>query len=347
MQRVGGVSRYFYENIIRIEKSIEVNVCSLFCSNEYFKKYFSRPWFSPGNQNLLYLKIVLEEIFLWLNLKFTNYDIVHLTADRLSAFRWTKKPVITTIHDMIPELLHNNIKTIERRRKSIFKSSAIICVSNNTKKDLLRIYPDIPESKVTVIYHGYDIRDYKYKPVYNFTYVLYVGTRRETYKNFIPFVTSIALLLKQHNLKLVCTGVNFRDIEVAKFQSLGISNHVICSGFVSEEQLANLYHFAECFVYPSKYEGFGIPILEAFCHQTPACISNTSCFPEVGGDAVSYFDPNDAISIANCVEKVISDKYYRQTLIGRGLERLKKFTWEDAAQKHIQFYNHVINNLKI
>lgn len=346
MQRVGGVSRYFYENIVRISNKLDVKVCSLFCSNEYFKDYLHRPWFSPKHQMLIYVKLVLEEAFLWMNLKFTNYDLVHITADRLSVYRWTSKPIVTTIHDMIPELLHTNPKTIERRKQSIIKSSAIICVSENTKRDLLRIYPELPESKVRVIYHGYDVHRYTYRHVYEFPYILYVGTRREPYKNFIPFVTAVAPLLKRLNLKLVCTGERFNEFERQRFLSLGISDNLVESGYVSENQLANLYHYAECFVFPSKYEGFGIPILEAFCHGTAACISNTSCFPEVGGDAVAYFNPNDASSIAECVGKVLEDKKYRQLLINKGLDRLKEFTWDRAAEKHIEFYNYVINRAR-
>lgn len=344
MQRVGGVSRYFHENILRIQNTEEVTVCSLFCSNEYFKNYFKRIWFSPKSQILIYLRIISEEIFQWLNLNFSRYDIVHLTADRISVFRYTKKPVITTIHDMIPELFCTNPKTIARRKQSIWKSQGIVCVSNNTKKDLLRIYPQIPQSKITVIHHGYDARKYDYKREYKFRYILYVGTRKENYKNFIPFVNSVAPLLLKHRLMLVCTGAFFNKTEQSAFNSLGIEKNVVDCGCVSEQQLANLYHYAECFVYPSKYEGFGIPILEAFCHQTPACISNASCFPEVGGDAVAYFNPDDTNSIRECVNKVIIDAEYRNYLVNKGIQRLKKFTWEKAAQKHIQFYNSIINN---
>lgn len=344
MQRVGGVSKYFFENISRIRNTEKVNVCSLFCSNEYFKNYFNRIWFSPRNQKLIYLKIVLEEIFLWINLHLSKYDIIHLTSDRTSVFRYVNRPVVTTIHDMIPELFHTSEKTIKRRKKTIDKCQGIICVSENTKNDLMKIYPEIPPSKITVINHGYENKQYDYCRPFQFRYILYVGTRKETYKNFIPFVRSIAQLILKSKIKLICTGAKFSTDEMSCFKSLGIENFMVDTGYITDEQLANIYHFAECFVYPSKYEGFGIPILEAFSHQTPACISNTSCFPEVGGDAVAYFNPNDEESIRDCVNRVLCDSSYRTQLISKSKERLKMFTWEQAAQKHINFYKRIINN---
>lgn len=343
MQRVGGVSRYFYENITRIRRHEKVNVCSLFCSNEYFKNYFRRIWFLPKTQKMMYLRISLEEIFLWINLKFTRYDLVHLTAERLSAFRWTKRPIVITIHDMIPELFYKDNKIIARRKEAIHISSGIICVSNNTKKDLLRLYPEVAESKITVIYHGYNITKQKYHPRYEFKYILFVGTRGEIYKNFTFFTQSIIHILKKYDLKLVCTGAPFTSSELAAFKALSIEEHIVGCGYVSESELADIYHYAECFVYPSRYEGFGIPILEAFCHQTPACVSNTSCFPEVGGNAVLYFNPYDQNSIAETVERVITDQNLRNELIKKGFQQLKKFSWEKAAASHIQLYSKILN----
>lgn len=112
--------------------------------------------------------------------------------------------------------------------------------------------------------------------------------------------------------------------------------------YVDDDTLASLYHNAKLFIFPSKYEGFGIPILESFTNGCPACISNATCFPEVGADAVSYFNPNSEEEIRQSVEKLLTDTEYANLLRKKGFERVKHFTWKNAANQVLLSYNKVI-----
>ena len=338
MQRVGGVSRYFFEVISRIRKEIKVNVCSFFLSNEYFKTSLRRIWFSSNNRYIIYLRIIFEEVFQFFYLLLGHYDVIHLTAERKTPFVWANKPIVITIHDMIPELFSMDQKVIERRRFAIKKCSAIICVSENTKSDLLRLFPDIPEEKITVIYHGYIPHITEYREVIDGDYFLYVGTRSATYKNFKTMLRAICPLLKERKIKLVCTGASFNSEELNLIHKLSLDSDVVNVGFVTDETLASLYHFAICFLYPSLYEGFGIPILESWYHQCPACLSNASCFPEIAGDAAVYFDPNSEEQILNSATRITTDGSFRSSLISKGNERLRLFSWDIAASKTIEVY---------
>ncbi len=342
MQKVGGVSRYFYENILRIQKQHQVEICTRYLSNVYFSTIMQRPHFAYRGWQHIRLQTMIEDIHLVWHLLWDKYDIVHLTAEESHVFRWTRKPVVITIHDMVPEMYYKEKKRIKKRAITIHKANAIICVSENTKRDLLKIYPEISVNKINVIYHGHTSIQTFYQPIIDNKYILFVGSRYGEYKNFNFFLFAIAPILRNKDFKLVCTGNTFSDEEKKIMVKYNIHNKVINHGFVSDENLANLYHYAECFVYPSLYEGFGIPILEAFSHGCPACISNTSCFPEVGGNAVAYFDPKNEHSIRQSITKVIEDREYRQSLIERGRKRIKLFSWDIAAEQTIKIYENVL-----
>lgn len=342
MQKVGGVSRYFFENIIRIRTKHETNICTHYLSNSYFSTIIQRPQFTYRGWQNIRLQTAIESIHMMWHLLWDKYDIVHLTAEESQVFRWTRKPVVITIHDMVPEMYYKKKSRLKKRYAIIHKADAIICVSENTKRDLLKIYPEINVNKVNVIYHGYTPIKTLYHPIVDNQYILFVGSRYGEYKNFNFFLFAIAPILQNKRLKLVCTGNAFSEEEKKLMAKYNIQNNVINYGFVSEENLANLYHYAECFVYPSLYEGFGIPILEAFGHGCPACISNTSCFPEVGGNAVAYFNPKNEDSIRQSVVKVIEDRTYRQSLIEKGTERINFFSWDIAADQTTKIYENVV-----
>lgn len=342
MQKVGGVTRYFYENIIRIRKECNINICTYYLSNEYFRRILQKPTFEYSGWQNLRVRNFIEDINMAWHLLTDKYDLVHLTAEESQAINFSKSPIVITIHDMVPELFYNDRKRIQKRKTIIHHASAIICVSRNTKQDLLRIYPEIDEKKIFVIYHGYSPQIIDYFPLIKDKYILFVGSRYGEYKNFLRFLSSISSILKSYNIKLVCTGQKFSPLEKQKIEEYGITDKIHHAGYVSDEQLANLYHYAECFVYPSLYEGFGIPILESFSHGCPACISNTSCFPEVALDAASYFDPNDEQSIRSSITSVLNNPSYRMELVKRGYERLHFFSWDKAAKATIQVYKNVI-----
>ena len=168
----------------------------------------------------------------------------------------------------------------------------IITVSENTKKDMIE-YWNIPPEKITVIYHGIqniNIEQIHNLKIINSPYILYVGARSK-FKNFENAVKAYSIVNQKYpEIKFVCTGSDFTKSEIDLFESLNISKHIIHKS-VNDIELFSLYHHAICYIYPSLYEGFGMPLLEAMACECPVICSNTSCFPEIAGNAALYLDP--------------------------------------------------------
>ncbi|MBT4055631.1 glycosyltransferase family 4 protein, partial [Candidatus Peregrinibacteria bacterium] len=158
----------------------------------------------------------------------------------------------------------------------------------------------------------------------------------ESKKNLAKLVEAFATFVKDHpEWRLVLAGkrgVGFEEI-LDKVRELKISEKVLMPGYVDEQEKAYLYKNCSVFAFPSLYEGFGFPILEAFTYKKPVLTSHVSSMPEVAGDAALYCDPFDASSIARGLDKLASDKDYANELVEKGLGRLDEFTWEKAVKK--------------
>lgn len=154
------------------------------------------------------------------------------------------------------------------------------------------------------------------------------------------FLESIIPLLKQDSsLHVLCAGSsNFADEEVRSFKKFNVEDRVLHRRFKDDEELSYLYNNALCFVFPSLYEGFGIPVLESFVCECPTVVSNTSSLPEVGGNACEYFTPDNSESIKNAVKNVIYDESKRKKMILKGKERAKLFSWERTAKAYEKIY---------
>ncbi len=353
IQEFGGISRYFYEVISRIKRSngFSVKLSLLLSNNHYLDETFKYHRFFPNHKFKGKVRILSEvnKCYSIYNLKKSDFDVFHPTYyDPYFLKYLNKKPFVLTIHDMIHEKFPNQFpkkdKTSEYKYLLANKATKIICVSNNTKKDLIEIFK-IPEKKIEVIYHGNSLIPIK---INQFSlnlpekYILYVGNRNG-YKNFEYFIKAISpILLKNRELKVLCAGgSNFTNRERNIFDKLNIKSQVLYFKVSHDDQLSELYKRAVCFVYPSLYEGFGIPILEAFSSGCPVVLSNTSSFPEVAGDAGLYFDPYDEISIKNAIEKIVENKDLREDIIKKGFERLKLFSWDITAEKTKRVYENL------
>jgi glycosyltransferase involved in cell wall biosynthesis len=168
-------------------------------------------------------------------------------------------------------------------------------------------------------------------------YILFTGTR-DGYKNFQFFIISIAdLLRKSKNLFLVCTGAGFSKDEAALFIRLGIGEKVL-HRFASEKEILHLYKAAICFVFPSYYEGFGLPILEAFESGCPVLLARASCFPEIAGDAALYFDPKNKQELVDTIWEILNNITLRNELAKKGFDRVSMFSWDNTFQKTIECY---------
>lgn len=277
-----------------------------------------------------------------------DFDIFHPTFfdDYFLPFLG-KKPFVITVHDMIPEIFSMDHSQAKQKLAVIPKAAHIIAVSGQTKKDLVRIM-NVPEEKVSVVYHGADEEPYIPSSTAPFAeeYILYVGTRYE-YKNFKAFCKSCVGILKRHpQLKIVCTGVPFSPEKIQLFESLGIKDRMVHRFVQTRQELFDLYHYAITFVYPSKYEGFGIPILEAYKADCPVMLNRASCFPEIAGDAAVFFDLNseksDFEEQFETLYRLTGDE--RGELIQRQRERMKLYSWSKSAAQLADVYKDVLNN---
>lgn len=283
-----------------------------------------------------------------------DFDIFHPTYyDPYFLDKLGTKPFVINIHDLtyqvFPELFKLNDKIYENMKLLANKATRVISVSNGTKKDLINIF-GIEEKKIEVIYHGspfeyIDVSKIPTDPTkYNLPnkYLLFIGNRW-SYKNFYFFIQAVSkILLNDDNLKLVCAGPELTNSELKFISNIGLSNKIIHYAATNDQDLAMLYKNALAFVFPSLYEGFGLPILEAFSCGCPVIASNTSSLPEIAQSAAVYFEPKNYSSIENAVSKVVSDKDLRLKMKEAGYERLKDFSWQKTREETIKLYQSII-----
>lgn len=371
-QRIGGVSRYFAEIIRHLPADVQADVSIQYTFNEYLRdmnipfvwrdqliSYYSfLPKLNFKGKKRLYS--FLEERFpekypdfykvnqsrTIEKLEKGDFDIFHPTFfDDYYLDHLNGKPYVLTVHDMIIELYPEFINSpgfIKRKKKLVDNAAHIIAVSENTKRDIVNVFGTSAD-KVSVTYHASSLVDGGDKPE-NLPnkYLLYVGDRRLGYKNFKFFIAAIQpILLENKELCIVCTGDRFTTEENNYFEALGIQDQLKII-FVDDTQMFGLYKSAEMFIYPSYYEGFGIPILEAFQAQCPVVLSNGSCFPEVAGDAGMYFDSKSPEQLRFAVLSLLNNKELRQEMINKGTHRLQNFSWKKSALQTVEIYKEIL-----
>ena len=332
IQRYGGISRYFSELIKRIAEYDDADV-------DIFKGLSILPYrFSKLNNILLDYKFLRHK-----------YDIYHPTYySSLIKKRKGVKTVIT-VYDMIQELYASKFKILENdmgiKRKSILSADHIICISMTTKKDLIKIY-NIKDEDVTVIYLGISLNNHGLAPlVFKKTqkpYILYVG-KRGYYKNFNILLNAFDMLDIKKDFDLVCFGGGeFSKEEMLEFGRLKLENSIrYIEGH--DELLREYYKNAGIFVYPSLYEGFGFPVLEAMSNDCMVIASNAGSIPEIAGDAAMFFSPDKVDELCSCVKQAINDSHLRDEYIKRGRERIKLFSWDKTMQETYNTYKKVLN----
>lgn len=362
-QTYGGVSRYFAEQmrgLQRLGQEVFLPV-HFFSENVYlrelpdFQRSSSTKFSFKGKkilQNILGRQASLGAI------QKTSPDVFHPTYFDpyfLKTVQQKGIPFVLTVHDMIHEIYGHGSRgifsldahVVENKRLLAEKADAVIAVSENTRLDLLRFCPDVDPAKIHVIHHGNSLNfkagtatslSTQYTP----PYLLFVG-QRKAYKNFSWMVTQLAeLLRKEKGLQLICVGgSDFNPEEHLLLKNLGIAQKVQYKVVGSDPELAALYCQAACFIFPSQYEGFGIPVLEAFACGCPAVLNRASSLPEVGGDAAVYFEEKVAGSLENAVRRVLNEKPFRDTLVKAGITRVQQFSWEQSVAKHLAVYQSV------
>jgi len=356
MQPYGGISRYFAQiaqGLLNMDQEV-VTFAPLHINNYLrslskemvYGRYIHR--FPPKTVRFFLAYnhfLVRSKILKW------NPDIVHETY--YSRFGSAPKDcqTVITVYDMIHELFPDEMPVTDNtsvlKRISVDRADAVICISENTKQDLMRLY-GTPANKISVVHLGFDrflskennVREDSYsgKP-----FLLYVG-QRAGYKNFSGFLKAVAVsknLLSGFEI-IAFGGRNFSSSELGLINSLGFSEGQVQHKSGGDDMLGKLYDSARAFVYPSVYEGFGIPPLEAMAHSCPVISSNTSSMPEVIGGAAEYFNPLDIDDMKNAIENVVYSESHIETLKALGKKRLKFFSWDKCTRETQNIYQSLV-----
>lgn len=353
LQKFGGISRYFTEIATRMFQltGIDVEIHCPSYLNQHLKAVTSAV-FKGGEdistqQILRYKKIVTTMKNLDLFRKHiaqTHFDIAHHTYYWPLPDKLPVKARVTTIHDMIEEEISPNFIKSRLKLRSIRQADHVICVSDYTRNTLLK-HTDIAPEKVTVVHLGKPefIEEVKPMVLDGRPYVLYVGPRTG-YKNFTRLMHAFANSNRlKKDFRMICFGGGaFTMDENNAFLKCGLGIEDVLHLTGDDAELHSAYKGASLFVYPSLYEGFGLPPLEAMTLGTPLACSNTTSIPEIVGIAGEYFDPTDIESMISAMERVLYSDKRKAELIIEGKKRSNFFSWNKCAQETIDIYKAII-----
>jgi glycosyltransferase involved in cell wall biosynthesis len=253
-------------------------------------------------------------------------------------------PAVVTVHDLSferePGLMGRRDRLVFRTQvpRAVRRAARVFAVSERTKRDLVERY-DVPEKRIVVTPNGVDAAFSPDGPrAEGPPYALFVGTLQPRKD---PLAAVEALALVDTDLRLVLAGPDKGDGERARrvAERLGVDGRVEFAGHVDKEELARLYRGAACLVLPSRYEGFGLPVLEAMASGTPVVATTAGAIPEVAGDAAVLVEPGDPVALAGGIERALAD---RDRLVQAGLERARQFSWRETAWRTLQVYRELV-----
>jgi glycosyltransferase involved in cell wall biosynthesis len=350
------------------EKMLVENIAKNDPDNEYHIFCFSKKAisvFSSEYDNLIFHRLrpsirwVSLPISLPISLSVSGIELYHST---FIPAPFSLVDSVFTMHDVSP-FTHPEFypKAIRRRlcpmiERGLKQAKHIICISENSRQTTSE-YFNIPLEKISVVYHGIDKRFQKQPPnkalssvkqVFGIEgpYLLYVG-KLEARKNIARMLEAFYLYKQQTGSehKLILVGRRFWDLHGIDetIGRLKLKDSIVELGYVSDEELVSLYSAADLFLFPTLWEGFGFPVLEAMSCGLPVITSNVSCLPEIANGAAELVDPNSSESIATAINTVMRNKQRREQMIELGLQRVSEFSWERTAKQTLDVYGLVRN----
>ena len=355
-----GIGRYLLNLIENLSKIDDRNKYILFSDAPFAHKPETGVNFEyiviPKGISQLYW----EQVKLPLELRRRKIDILHCPKNYGVPF-FAKARVILTVHDVIPMIfreywyLKKGRRVYELLLKLAFKKAdKIIVDSKNTKKDIVE-YLRISDDKINIVplavskyvvrenktgnykswFKQYDIKD---------NYILHIGGFGFN-KNTVRVIQAYKELKKQGlDYQLVIVGnKDWFGPDILKEINRFEKDDIVLTGYITDDELACLYSRTSLFVYPSLYEGFGLPVLEAFVCGAPVVTSNTSSLPEIADNSAVLVDPKDVAEIVRGIKQVLTDPTLRASLIRRGLKRVKDFSWDNTAKKTLEVYNSLLD----
>lgn len=338
LQKAGGISAYWSELSFHLINKVE-SFNFYGCPNENI--FAKNIVVNVNKESGISCKILR---YLYFRKKLSKGSVFHSSYYRVT----NQKNVvnITTVHDFTYEYYRKGLARFVhswQKSRAINKSDGIICISQNTKKDLLKFYPHINEDKISVIYNGVS-SDYfnldepsaylthELSQLKNKKYIVYVGDR-SSYKNF-RIAIEVVNKLKDYHLVIVGGG----ELSKSEIESLSVEYYHFKN--VASSALNVIYNNAFCLLYPSSYEGFGIPLVEAMQAGCPVVSTNISSIPEVVGNAALLVDKVESTSFVTEIIK-LADPKCRKLMVLRGLEQATNFSWEKCASETLNFYKKI------
>lgn len=362
-----GIGRHVYELVQGLAKLDKENEYILFLKPEEYGT-FELPGqnFQKEKTDAKHYSFAEQWTFLH-QLNKHQFDL--MVFPHFNAPTFYNRPFVVTIHDLTLHLFPGKKKAdflsrlaykqvISRVNK---KAKHCFAVSQNTKKDMME-YLKVPEDKITVTYNGVTqsfsyvkeaaaLNDFRIKYDLPKKYFLYTGVSR-SHKNIVGLLKAYSLFLKNNpeaDISLVLAGpIDDTYSEVPEtIQEFDLECRVKRTGFFPEENFSKLFSASVGYVFPTFYEGFGIPPLEAMQCGIPVAVSHTSSLPEACGEAAIYFDPYDIEDMAGALEKLAFDEELRQDLVEKGFEQCRKFRWADMVEGMFEVYQNVLGEARI
>jgi len=345
VQRAGGVSRYFS----RLHEELrQLGVRSTIVAGLHWNAYLSGgtgtvglrlPSWSRRSWSMAPVRAV-NRVVSGVSMRFSDGAVFHPTY-YTAPLPARGSPAVLTVYDMIHELLPETLPPSEghvigAKRRWCERATAIIALSQRTKEDLVDLLGVAPD-KISVVYPGVDPRSPTTSSApWPRPFVLYVGDRR-SYKNFLPFLHAFAATKAARDFDVIVFGgepLNAAELAAAERHGIRLSRST-----GSDARLGAHYEHAWALVYPSLYEGFGFPPLEAMTYRCPVACSRSGSLSEVVGDAALLFDPNDSDDMGAAVDRVCFDAELRRSLQVQGEARVARYRWTETARQSLAVYD--------
>lgn len=357
LQKIGGISILWGE-LIKKMNGADVSFLEYNRSNDNIIrrkiKINSDDIINAEKQNKVFLTRYINPYISDIQDKFIFISSYYRTCRNKNAFN------VTIVHDFTYEYYFKGLaKKIHfiQKKKAVENSDLIICISHNTKKDLLKFFPNIEEKKINVVYNGvsevynrinidkdFSIISPNLYYLNSKKNILFVG-QRGGYKNFDKVVEAFTVLDENYHLLIVGIPFNNDEIKLIKKFNLKEGSYTILEN-ISMENLNLVYNFADVLVYPSSYEGFGIPIVEAMKTGLPVIAYNSSSIPEVLGNAgvlLDYLTPNHILSAIKSLE----DINFRDEIVKKGFKQASLFSWDKTFNQYFHLFQKLYNTKRL
>lgn len=356
---IGTYTKNLVLNLINIDSSDNLNLICTGKIPEDLNKNNVNIFLSSGRHGEFYEKFYIPNL-----LAKNDINLYHIPQNGIGFPFNTPLKTIVTIHDLIPYILPETVgkgylkRFLRDMPNIVSEAAAIITVSEYSKKDILRFFPEFPEEKIFVTPLA---ADNNFKPIekkickkyientYGITdpYILYLGgfSKRKNVKELIISFEKVKNSLNKKHKLLIAGSLRDEGKELkALVDSKGLSDSIIFTGFIEDSKLPILYSGAEAFIYPSIYEGFGLPPLEAMSCKTPVITSNLTSIPEVTDNAALLINPYNIDELSSAIVTLLNNESLKENLIKIGYERSKKFSWTTVAKETISVYEQISNS---